>query len=190
MTDSYKASAEARAKRIAEKLANPRELEEFVEFLDSAIEQTPASAWKLSDIPHKEQYETCDDSEYTNHVNTLIQAMEQAEPKSLYRPALLRRLIRASEHMPSMVSKFDEIKDFSAKLYAHYPIQHAVVLNSDTHPPQPLNYILELPMGAHRAYFKSFSDSEKSADSPYSQQKFNVEPITPVMQFRTKNTKA
>lgn len=187
MTDSYKASAEARAKRIAEKLANPRELEEFVGFLDSAIDQTPVSAWKLSDIPHKEQYETCDDSEYINHITPLNQAMEKAEPKALRRPALLRGLVHTPEPMQNIISKFDEIKDFSVKPYVHYPIYQAVALSRDNHKSRPLHYILELPFGAYKAFLNSFSDSEKSADSPYSQKKFNVETTTPVMQFRPKN---
>lgn len=190
MKDSYKASAEARAQRIAEKLASQKELEELIEFLDSAIDQAPSYAWRLSDIPDKEQYEACDDSEHMNRINTLIQAMEKAEPKTSRRQALLRRLARSSEHMQDMVSKFGEIKEVSVEPFyaACTPIHHVAFLNSDNRRLERLTLLYQSPL---RANFESISEPEKSTDYPYAPQKINVEPITPVMQFYTnKPTKA
>lgn len=189
MKDSYKASAEARAQRIAEKLANQKELDELVEFLDSAIDQTPASAWKLSDIPDKEQYEECDDSEHINRINTLVEAMGKAESTTSHTaPYFLRRFLRLSQHLSNIESQFEGIRDIAGGLiYEVSPKRQVVALDHNFPVVEGLHNIARASFGTNVRL-----PSEESLNSSYTltRQNFNLEPMSPVMQFHTKNTKA
>lgn len=56
MSNSNKISAEARAKRIADKIAQRNKTKELVAFLDSSLASNESYGWSLNDIPSQNLY--------------------------------------------------------------------------------------------------------------------------------------
>lgn len=56
MSNSNYISAEARAKRIAEKIAQRNKTQELVSFLDASLEANKNSGWGLNDLPSQDSY--------------------------------------------------------------------------------------------------------------------------------------
>lgn len=178
MNNLNKISAEARAKRIAEKLAHQNEIEELVEFLDSAIEQSPKFAWGLTDIPSKDIYEKTDDIRFMNIVNSMNEprkrVAEKLASRSFVRPYIHNKFRRISKQ----ISDIDYIiKNYSGEVRVVIFERSSPLIEQSQNKVQIFNYS------------KLESTSEKSVDSSYHVQNVILEPFNQLVQLQNKNTK-